>query len=51
MEHITITPLSDGYVRLTPDEGYELRNKISGRLYSEVVTKDESKNDYEAVKI
>ena len=49
MEHITIEQLSDGYIRMTPEDGYQLQSKKSGRLYSEVVTHEEEENDYIAV--
>jgi hypothetical protein len=48
MEHITITQVADGVVRLTPDEGFLVKNKKSGRLYSEVVCKDNEQQQYEA---
>lgn len=51
MEHIVITELQDGYFRLAPETGYQLMNKKSGRLYSEVVTKEQAENDYVAVEI
>ena len=47
MEHITIKNLEDGFFRLTPDKGYVLRSNISGRKYSEAITKTPS--EFEAV--
>lgn len=40
MEHITITTLENGYVRLTPEAGYALLNKITNVTYSEAVIKE-----------
>lgn len=39
MEHITIKNLGNGFYELTPKDGYMLKNKINGNLYSEAVTK------------
>ena len=47
MEHITVTDIKNGYFRLTPDEGYLIKEIATGRLHSEVVTKDIK--GYEAV--
>ena len=49
MEHVTIQEISDGYLKMTPDQGYQLQNKKSGRLYSEVVTRENEQDDYIAV--
>lgn len=38
MEHIIITPLSDGLLRLAPEAGYLLHNDITNRNYSEAIT-------------
>ena len=35
MEHITVTELSSGYKKLTPDNGYMLRFETSNILHSE----------------
>lgn len=49
MEHITIKDLGNGFYRLTPDEGYMLKNKINSNLYSEAVTKEPKQ--FEAVAV
>ena len=49
MEHVTIQKISDGYLKMTPDQGYQLQNKKSGRLYSEVVTHENEVENYQAV--
>lgn len=37
---MTIEHLSDGYVRLTPDEGKRLYNTVTEQYYSEAVVKE-----------
>lgn len=39
MEHINIVDLSNGYKKLTPDTGYILKEKSTGNLYTEAITK------------
>lgn len=46
MEHITITTLENGYVRLTPEAGYALLNTITQETYSEAVVKDKDKGRF-----
>lgn len=38
--------LSDGYVRLTPDEGKRLYNTVIKQYYSEAVVKEEKRNQF-----
>ena len=38
MEHATITPISDGYSRITPDAGYALLDTNTNRVHSDVIT-------------
>lgn len=38
MEHIILTPLSDGMLRLAPEAGYLLHSDITNRNYSEAIT-------------
>lgn len=40
MEHITITEIGDGLMRLVPEEGYLLYNVITRRAYSEAEVTD-----------
>lgn len=49
MEHITITTLENGYVRLTPEAGYALLNIITRATYSEAVVKDGHKGKFVAI--
>lgn len=49
MEHLTIKDLGNGFYKLTPEEGYMLRNKFNGNLYSEAVCKQEHTHNFEAV--
>ena len=41
MEHIIITHLSDGMVRLVAEEGYRLKDKRTDRYHSEAIVKEE----------
>jgi len=49
--HMTIEPMTDGYIRMTPDDGYQILNVKSGRHYSEVVTHENEQDDYIAVRL
>lgn len=40
MEHITVTELPEGILRLTPAEGWRLYNTITRRFYSVAEVKD-----------
>lgn len=40
MEHITITELDNGYMRLVAEEGYKLYNTVTHKYYSEAEVKD-----------
>lgn len=40
MEHITVKNMANGYVKLTPEEGYTLYNKSTKQTYSEAVVKE-----------
>ena len=50
MEHI-ITPIAEGYLRLTPEAGYILVNTISNRHYSEAEVKESKVNNFKVEKI
>lgn len=39
MEHVTITEVRDGLLRLTADDGFMLLNKTSRRLHKTLTTK------------
>lgn len=49
MEHIIITPIGNGYLRLSPEAGYILVNVISGRRHSEAVVKEGEEGNFKAV--
>ena len=51
MEHIIITPITEGYVRLTPEPGYILVNVISNRHYSEAEVKEGEEKKFKATAI
>lgn len=51
MEHITIKELDGGLVRLTPNKGYRLYNKMVQQYYSEAVVKENEIKKFEAVKV
>lgn len=40
MEHIIIKNLANGYVKLTPEEGWALYNESTKQTYSEAVVKE-----------
>lgn len=46
MEHIIIEYLSDGYVRLTPEEGYQLFSLALQRFVSEAVVEEKQMNQF-----
>lgn len=48
MEHATIKEMSNGFVKITPDEGYILHNVVSNTLHTEAVTRNI--NEFEAIK-
>ena len=50
MEHIKITKLDDGYVRLAPKRGWKLYSVRLDRVVSEAVVKEENIKDFKAVK-
>lgn len=49
MEHVTITPMENGYYRMQPHKGYALYSKIDQKEYKDVVTKNIE--DYSVVKL
>ena len=51
MEHITVTTLSNGMVRLNPEPGYALLNTITNKVYSEAVVEEKDIHNYKAVEI
>ena len=48
MEHIIITKFN-GYVRLTPELGYILRNVVTRSTHSEAVVKEQGAKNFEAI--
>lgn len=50
-EHIIVTPFTNGYVRLTPEAGYQLLNIITEKVYSEAVVEEKDMHNYKAVEI
>lgn len=50
MEHIKITQLGGGFVRLTPEAGYLIEHIPSHRIYSVVEDKEDNIHDYVAVR-
>ena len=50
MEHIKVTKLADGYVRLTAKRGYKLYSIRLDRTISEAVIKENDCKDFKAVK-
>ncbi len=48
-ENITITELGNGVMKLTPAEGYILKDRLTGKTYSEAVTFAPS--NFEAVEL
>ena len=36
MEHVTQKPARWGYTQLTADKGYEIRSKVTGKLYEQI---------------
>ena len=48
MEHVIITNLGGGMVRLVPETGYRLFEERTGRTYSEAVVKEEDKRFFYA---
>lgn len=50
MEHIKITKLADGYVRLTAKRGWKLYAIRLDRIVSEAVIKESDCKDFKAVK-
>lgn len=50
MEHIKITKLADGYVRLAPKRGWRLYSVRLDRVVSEAVVKEENIKDFKAIK-
>lgn len=50
MEHIKITKLADGYVRLSPKRGWKLYAISLDRTVSEAVVKEENAKNFKAVK-
>lgn len=50
MEHIIITTLQDGMLRLTPKAGYALLNIITQRRYSEAEVNESDARNFKAVK-
>ena len=51
MEHIIVTDLGNGLLRLTPEAGYRLYNDIAQRQYTEAVVKEENVGLFVAVKV
>jgi hypothetical protein len=51
MEHIIITPIAEGYLRLTPEAGYILVNKKTRKHYSEAAVLEEGVSDFYAVEL
>lgn len=49
MKHLVITPIAEGYLRLTPEAGYILVNKILNRHYSEAEVKEGEEKKFKAV--
>ena len=50
MEHINITDLGTGYVRVTAKRGWKLFAKPLRRIVSEAVVKPEATGNFDAVK-
>lgn len=48
MDHIIVTPKADGYVLLTPEEGYILYNKVTKAHYTEAVVKESKMSQFVA---
>lgn len=48
MEHIIITPKADGYVLLTPEDGFVLYSKVTKAHYSEAVVKENKTSQFVA---
>lgn len=51
MEHINVTQLADGYVRLRPEAGYKLFSVSLNRTVSEAVVKEESMYNFKAIAV
>ena len=49
MEHITVKDLGNGKIKLTPDEGYLLKDTRTDKLHSEVVIKKDFMKFFVAV--
>ena len=49
-KHFTTTQIEEGLYKLTPDKNYQLINKLSKRVYSEVTCFEENLKNYEVIR-
>ena len=49
MEHINVTQLADGYVRLRPEAGYKIFSVSLNRTVSEAVVKEAQSDSFKAI--